>query len=110
METGRFKYFASTDDHHGDEQSDTWWFFTQAEHCTYELAQGVPIERGLRWHVPPQATITLATGETVPIHDDRLLSAALLAEADRLAKAGDIFLGSSESAVIQRKTPEDKAW
>jgi len=110
VETGRFKYFASTDDHYGDEQSDTWWFFTQAEHCTYALAEGIPIERGLRWQVPPQATITLATGETVPIHDDRLLSAALLAEVDRLAKAGNIFLGSTESAVIPRPTQEDQAW
>ena len=110
VETGRFKYFASTAHEYYTEGSDAWWFFTQCEHCTYELAEGIPIERGLRWQVPPQATITLATGETVPIHDDRLLSAALLAEADRLAKTGDIFLGSSESAVIQRQTPEDKTW
>ena len=108
VETGRFKYFKDADDELPG--SDAFWFFTQAEHCTYELAEGIPIERGLRWHVPPEATITLATGETVLVHDDRLLSAALLAEADRLAKAGDIFLGSTESAVIERPTHKDTAW
>ena len=38
------------------------------------------------------------------VHDDRLLSAALIAEADRRQRAGDIFIGTVESAVIKRPT------
>jgi hypothetical protein len=98
VETGRFQYFAQEQD-----EDDAWFFAEQARFCAYELAEGTPIERGLRWSVPNSATITLSTGETVPVHDDRLLSAALLAEADRQIRAGDLFVGSTESAVIRRE-------
>jgi hypothetical protein len=37
-----------------------------------------------------------------PVHDDRLLSAALVAEADRLHKSGQWFLSSGQSVVIER--------
>ncbi len=110
VETGRLKYFAGHPADPDAEGTDTYWYFTQCEHCSYHLAEGTPIERGLQWGVPPEATITLADGTTEPIHDDRLLSAALLAEADRLAQTGDIFLGTTASAVIPRTPAKDKAW
>ena len=89
VETGRFRYFAGSME---EELGDFWWFFTQVEHCGYELAEGVPIERGLRWEVKSSAKVVTSTGESISIHDDRLLSAALIAEVDRLVKKGELFL------------------
>ena len=89
VETGRFRYFAGSME---AELSEFWWFFTQCEHCGYELAEGVPIERGLRWEVKASAKIVTSIGDSLPVHDDRLLSAALVAEVDRLVKAGELFL------------------
>ena len=101
VETGRFKYFA---DQREVEGSDAWWFDIQAEHCGYELAEGIPIERGLRWGVSPAAKISVNEVSEY-IHDDRLLSAALVAEADRLIREGKLFLTTGQSAVI--KQPQD---
>jgi hypothetical protein len=98
VETGRFQYF-----NEGDRcGSDEWLFFLQAEHCGYELAEGAPIEKGLRWAVPDTAKYQAPGGQLLLIHDDRLLSAALAAEADRLIRAGELFLSAGESAVIGR--------
>ena len=99
IETGRFKHFCDDHDHPG---SEAWWFLLQAEHCGYELAAGQPIERGLRWGVSDSARIRISADETLPIHDDRLVSAALCAEADRLYREGKLFLTTGESAVIKR--------
>lgn len=89
VETGRFRYFAGSME---EELSDFWWFFTQCEHCGYELAEGIPIERGLRWEVKASAKVVPSAGDSILIHDDRLLSAALIAEVDRLVRSGDLFL------------------
>jgi len=70
----------------------------------------VNIERGLRWEVPASAKVTLDTGDTLPVHDARLLSAALLAEADRLIRAGKLFVSTGESAVIARPEKESSEW
>jgi len=108
VETGRFRYFAGSME---EELSDYWWFFTQCEHCGYELAEGVPIERGLRWEVKPSAKVVVqATGDSLLVHDDRLLSAALVAEVDRLVKSGDLFLTTGESAVIPRIDEDKGGW
>jgi hypothetical protein len=61
----------------------------------------VPIERGLRWGVSPAVKV-MCRGEMRPVHDDRLLSAALVAEADRLHKSGHWFLLTGQSVVIER--------
>lgn len=100
VETGRFRYWQ------GDEDAD--WFFLQCERCAYDLAEGQPIERGLKWGVHPGATYTTPAGETAHVHDDRLLSAALIAEADRRARAGELFIGATQSAVITRKTKTEE--
>ncbi len=54
VETGRFLYWAGEEDGAGPSPplSDGWWFFTQAESCTYSLASGGRFERDLRWGVP----------------------------------------------------------
>jgi hypothetical protein len=98
VETGRFKYFR---DDYDAEASDAWWFFTQCEYCGYELGEGMPIERGLRWSVAANARARLSTGQAELVHDDRLLSAALVAEVDRLAREGQLFLVTGESAVLR---------
>jgi len=116
IETGRFKYFTHEGPQEHQEKPgepswiddpDAWAFFEQCRFCGYELAEGQPIERGLRWSVPATATTTAPGGTTEPVHDDRLLSAALIAEADRLIRAGQLFVGSGQSAVIRR--PDDDA-
>ncbi len=61
----------------------------------------MPIERGLRWGVSPAVKV-MCQGEMQPVHDDRLLSAALVAEADRLHKSGHWFLSTGQSVVIER--------
>jgi hypothetical protein len=34
------------------------------------------------------------------VHDDRLLSAALVAEVDRMVREGDLFVATGESVVV----------
>lgn len=111
VETGRFKYWTDTPPSPlcGEEargEVDSWWFFEQCRFCGYELAEGLPIERGLKWGVPGNATTQGPDGHTTLVHDDRLLSAALIAEADRRQRAGEIFIGTVESHVIQRPAPK----
>jgi len=106
VETGRFHYFRDDLDQEG---TDAWWFFTQAEQCGYELAEGLPIERGLKWGVSSTATAILSDGSSHLVHDDRLLSAALVAELDRLIRAGDVFVTTGESAVIP-PVREESGW
>lgn len=96
IETGRFQYWTPDD-------PDGWMFYEQCRFCTYEIQEGVPPERGMRWYVPPYATTTRPDGTTVPVHDDQLISAALIAEADRLYRQGKLFIGNIESAVIRRR-------
>jgi hypothetical protein len=107
VETGRFQYFC---DEYRDENSDAWWFLTQAEHCGYELAEGLPIERGLKWGVSPSVRVVMSDGSSELVHDDRLLSAALVAELDRLIREGEVFVTTGESAVIAPPEMEEKDW
>lgn len=101
IETGRFKYWSSDED---TPLSDGWWFWAQASACDYELPPDGRFDRDLRWGVP--ATKKLPTPEgTQPIHDDRLLSAALIAHVDTLIRSGTIVLGRAESAVIPAQDP-----
>ena len=106
VETGRFKYFRSD---YQVEGSDSWWFFTQAEHCAYELGAGQPIERGMRWGVRPGQRVISSGGEAWPVHDDRLISAALCAELDRMLSEGQAFAGTFDSAVV-RAGEERAVW
>ena len=105
VETGRFLYFHDPDAF--EYGSDEWFFFLQCEHCGYELAPGMPIERGLRWGVSESARVQIpGSGEMLLVHDDRLLSAALVAEGDRLVREGELFISTGAAAVIR---PEEMA-
>jgi hypothetical protein len=119
VETGRFVYWREAPTPtlprpagEGEEGSDAWWFFEQCRACGYELRPGMPIERGLRWGVSETARVRVTgtfrrpvRGPRMPatselVHDDRLLSAALVAELDRMVREGELFVSTGESAVI----------
>ena len=94
VETNRFKYWREE-----VEYDDAWWFLEQARQCTYELAAGRPMERDLRWFVPGTAKVSTPRGR-VALHDDRLVSAALIAAADKLVRERKVVVGTATSAVI----------
>ena len=96
IDTGRFRYWRVDDE---PPLSDGWWFRQQVETCTYSLGSGGRFERDLRWSVPDGARTTTPAGPQ-RIHDDRLLSAALVAELERRRAGGRLFLGESASRVV----------
>lgn len=103
VETGRFQYWTPDD-------PDGWTFYEQCRLCAYEIQEGLPPERGLRWGVPPHATTTLPDGNVALVHDDQLLSAALISEADRLYRQGKLFIGRCASEVISPPRHERGRW
>jgi hypothetical protein len=84
IETGRFHYWAGQNQ--GDEADK---FFAQAANCSYALPPGGSFERDLRW------------GGWNCGHDDRQISAALVANYDDLILQGKVTAGKAESAVIE---------
>ncbi len=101
VETGRFKYWS------GDEEeplSDGWWFWQQAAACDYTLPAHGRFDRDLRWSVPGQARVSTPVGSLL-IHDDRLMSAALVAELERARQNSSILLGASQSHIIGGSDP-----
>ena len=99
VETGRFKYWP-IDSHLGD----AFWFWAQVEACTYEVPAEGRFDRDLRWGVHPNHRTSTPEGPE-PTHDDRLLSAALIAHLDRELSAGRLLLGSAVSAVVAPADP-----
>ena len=99
VETGRFRYWP-IDSHLGD----AFWFWAQVEACTYEVPPDGRFDRDLRWGVPETHRTTTAAGPE-PTHDDRLLSAALIAHVDRMLAAGDLLLGAARSEVLAPADP-----
>lgn len=97
VETGRFQYWAGDED---EPESDGWWFWRQAEACAYTIGPGGRFDRDLRWGVPERARISLPGGPQA-IHDDRLLSAALIAVLDGRLADGALALGSGRSVVVR---------
>jgi len=101
IETARFHYWIDDADQPG---SDGWWFWRQVEACAYELPPEGRFDHDLRWGVHPSHRTDTPAGPQLT-HDDRLLSAALVAEADRLLSAGAIILSPARSAVIPGRDP-----
>jgi hypothetical protein len=96
VDTGRFRYWT------GDEDaplSDGWWFWQQAAACAYALVSGGRFDRDLRWGVPAAARVAAPSGSEL-VHDDRLLSAALVAELEQRRVGGRLPLGASASRVV----------
>ena len=99
VETGRFRYWP------GDRiLGDAWWFWRQVEACTYEVPPDGRFDLDLRWAVPTTHKTDTPTGPVLT-HDDRLLSAALVAELDRKLAAGDLVLGTAHSAIVPAADP-----
>jgi hypothetical protein len=86
--------------------TDGWWFFQQARACSYTLPDGGRFETSLRWQVPPGAKIDTPLG-VQPLHDDRLVSAALVAHYDELFAAGALRTGRANSAIVAPVDPLD---
>jgi hypothetical protein len=117
VETGRFKYWSSTEGKRYSAEclplSDSWWFWRQVEACTYEVPPEGQFDRDLRWEVAPSHKTPIPGGQphrkggstSKLTHDDRLLSAALVAELDRLVRECQIALGTGESAVVRPRDP-----
>ncbi len=82
IETGRFKDYTPADEE----------FSRQLEYCQYEILEGPG--KLMRWAVP-DGTRDIATGELV--HDDFILSAALIAQLDQET------WGTGESTVVNQK-------
>ncbi len=95
IETGRFKWWAGDD----EPLSASWWFWQQVENCSYEIDPRTTIDTGMRWGVPDGAMISTPAGRKA-IHDDRLISASLVAQVDALLQAGELTLGAAISAII----------
>jgi hypothetical protein len=79
VETGRFRMFRD------DGSADWSEFWRQVDECRYEVAEGE--EKRMKWGVVEPT-----------IHDDRLVSAALVAELDRVK-----WVVPGKSAVIHRR-------
>ena len=117
VETGRFRYWKAEDQAEAHQpSSDGWWFFRQAEACTYHLPPGGIFDQHLQWGVPSSAKISVpygladalasarANAPALAIHDDRLLSAALVAVYDDLYTI-HLRLGRAHSAIIPAQDP-----
>ena len=106
IETGRFKYWVGDDDR---PLSDGWWFWTQAGACSYDIPPDGHFERDLKWSVPANARVETPAGSQL-VHDDRLISAALIAEVDRLYHQGAITIGRAETARSYRRRIHLPTW
>ena len=104
VETGRFRYWQ--EEPHGDGASlgDAWWFYRQVEACAYEVPPDGRFDRDLRWYVPANHKTDTPAGPQLT-HDDRLLSAALVAEMDRKLATGNLHLGAALSAIVEPADP-----
>ena len=105
IETGRFHYWQSE-----KLFDDSWWFRVQAENCSYYLPPNGVFDHDLQWAVPPSARVDAGAGRK-PIHDDRLLSAALVSYFDILYNKGVLFLGEAVSQIVAPIDPlSDLSW
>jgi hypothetical protein len=63
-------------------------------------------ERDLQWGVAENKMVETYRG-LMRVHDDRLISAALIAEYDFLVRQGKVSMGVAESQVIAPLDPVD---
>lgn len=114
VETGRFKYWAAdggprTANPQSPENcpataetplSDAWWFWQQCAHCIYAMPESGAPERSMAWGVPASAAVSTPAGSQ-PVHDDRLVSAMLVAQIDERYQEGKLRTGEGRSAVLK---------
>jgi hypothetical protein len=117
VETGRFKYWTEDGERDAAAESpalgdsatcggltDAGWFWSQVRACGYEIPPEGRFDTDLRWEVPPSHKTDTPEGPQ-PTHDDRLISAALVAELDTLLRQGGLFLGVAKSETIAGEDP-----
>lgn len=100
VETNRFRYFREVKPY-----DDAWWFFTQCEFCSYEVPPGGRFDRDLRWSVAESVKVDVPGVGRVAVHDDRLVSGALVSVYDSLIAAGDVLIGRAKSVVVKGTDP-----
>jgi hypothetical protein len=100
IETMRFQYWRDEEE---IPLSDAWLFWRQAAACTYYIPEDGQMSTDMQWSVPASATIEDPAGKKIPIHDDRLFSAALVAIYDELHAEGKLRAGQAKSRVIPPK-------
>jgi hypothetical protein len=100
IDTGRFYYWDGDD----EPLQDGWWFWQQVTACAYSLPGAGRFDHDLRWGVPAGTRIATARG-VEPLHDDRLLSAALVAELEARRARGAVRLGHSLSRIVAARDP-----
>lgn len=101
VETARLKYWSDEDE---QPESDGWWFWRQVEACSYDIPPNGRYDRDLKWEVKASHKTPTPSGPQAT-HDDRLLSAALVAILDDLHESGQLVLSTGESAVIPPADP-----
>lgn len=102
IETGRFRYWRDDAEEIG---SDGWWFWRQAEACSYEIPPDGIFERNLKWEVKATHKTAVPGQGSIPTHDDRLLSAALVAIIDELYEQKNLVFSTGISTVIKPRDP-----
>lgn len=95
VETGRFQMFA-------DDGSPDWSeFWLQVERTAYSVPEDGDMERRMSWGVPDGTTMEGMDEQgrivQIPVHDDRVIGAALCAELDEQE-----WPGTGESELIRR--------
>ena len=96
VETGRFQYWGEDAD---KPLSDGWRFWQPCGHCIYQIKPDGTWELDLQWAVPTSAKAQTPAGPQ-PVHDDRLISAALVSVYDELVLEGVRRTRRGKAAVI----------
>lgn len=96
IETGRFQYFTD------DDSTDWSEFWLQVEQTAYSVPEDGDMEKKMSWGVPDGTTIEDMDDAgrivQVPVHDDRVIGAALCAVLDE-----QDWPGTGESELIRRR-------
>ena len=97
IDSGRLRDYLCLDDHPAEFRGLQDLFFSQMGHCTYEIQPGP--EKRIHWGVPA-GTRDLHSGDLV--HDDLVISAALLSLLDRVP-----WSLPGPTAIVQAPDPLD---
>lgn len=96
VETGRFKYFRD------DGSPDFAEFWVEVSKTAYSVPEDGDMERKMRWGVPDGTTVEDFDDEgrvvKRPVHDDRVIAAALTAELDKVE-----WPMTGESVLVRRR-------
>ena len=96
VETGRFQYFRE------DGSDDFTEFWLEVQHTAYSVPEDGDMEKRMVWGVPDGTTVEAFDDEgrvvKRPVHDDRVIAAALTAELDKVE-----WPVTGESVLVRRR-------